>query len=349
MRTRGDCHSRVTRTTHVRDRARRARRYAHASRAARRSTRAHACARARFARVARARTLALTRCTRVRERNFLTAISVGHRRAPLRFVSTLFSSPDDARRVRASPSSRGRAGRGDRAVAVHGGVECGEKWRGGGGLVSCPQVWRTAARPDRSDWPTDGMRGGRAWRHSGRRLCHCCGNTWGSGTSRRGSSPFVVTVSMARRPTRGSESLLSVVGDATLPVDDPRHAERAVRRAVHGARRGRDEAARRAAAAGAPTRRRRSTGAGARPPRAPKIGRLVPHYTFDTFVVGAANEVAFQAAQAVSAAPGQALQSGVPARRRRPRQDASDQRHRATSCCAGARGCRSRACRPSRS
>jgi chromosomal replication initiator protein len=41
-----------------------------------------------------------------------------------------------------------------------------------------------------------------------------------------------------------------------------------------------------------------------RPPRAPKIGRLVPHYTFETFVVGAANEVAFQAAQAVSAAPG---------------------------------------------
>jgi chromosomal replication initiator protein len=41
-----------------------------------------------------------------------------------------------------------------------------------------------------------------------------------------------------------------------------------------------------------------------RPVRAPKIGRLVSHYTFDTFVVGAANEVAFQAAQAVSAAPG---------------------------------------------
>lgn len=38
--------------------------------------------------------------------------------------------------------------------------------------------------------------------------------------------------------------------------------------------------------------------------RSPKIGRLVSHYTFDTFVVGAANEDAFQAAQAVSAAPG---------------------------------------------
>src|SRR5262245_3538608 len=41
-----------------------------------------------------------------------------------------------------------------------------------------------------------------------------------------------------------------------------------------------------------------------RPARVPKIGRLVPHYTFETFVVGAANEVAFRAAQAVSAAPG---------------------------------------------
>lgn len=36
----------------------------------------------------------------------------------------------------------------------------------------------------------------------------------------------------------------------------------------------------------------------------PKIGRLVPHYTFDTFVVGPSNEVAFKAAQAISAAPG---------------------------------------------
>ena len=41
-----------------------------------------------------------------------------------------------------------------------------------------------------------------------------------------------------------------------------------------------------------------------RPARVPKIGRLVSHYTFETFVVGAANEVAFRAAQAVSAAPG---------------------------------------------
>lgn len=40
-------------------------------------------------------------------------------------------------------------------------------------------------------------------------------------------------------------------------------------------------------------------------PRAPKIGRLVPHYTFETFIVGAANDMAFRAAQAVSAVPGQ--------------------------------------------
>lgn len=38
--------------------------------------------------------------------------------------------------------------------------------------------------------------------------------------------------------------------------------------------------------------------------RNPKIGRLVPHYTFDGFVVGPSNEVAFKAARAVSAQPG---------------------------------------------
>jgi chromosomal replication initiator protein len=58
-------------------------------------------------------------------------------------------------------------------------------------------------------------------------------------------------------------------------------------------------AERRAAAAEEP-----SAAPAPRPVRAPKIGRLVPHYTFDTLIVGAANEVAFQAAQAVSAAPG---------------------------------------------
>jgi len=41
-----------------------------------------------------------------------------------------------------------------------------------------------------------------------------------------------------------------------------------------------------------------------RRPASPTIGSLVPHYTFDTFIVGAANEVAFQAAKAVSAEPG---------------------------------------------
>lgn len=38
--------------------------------------------------------------------------------------------------------------------------------------------------------------------------------------------------------------------------------------------------------------------------RVPKIGRLVPHYSFATFVVGPSNEVAYNAAQAVSAEPG---------------------------------------------
>jgi chromosomal replication initiator protein len=40
------------------------------------------------------------------------------------------------------------------------------------------------------------------------------------------------------------------------------------------------------------------------PMRGPKIGQLVQNYTFDTFVVGTTNQIAFQAAQAVSAAPG---------------------------------------------
>src|SRR5882724_8335995 len=39
-------------------------------------------------------------------------------------------------------------------------------------------------------------------------------------------------------------------------------------------------------------------------PRGPKIGHLVPDYTYDTFVVGHANEVAYEAARAVSAMPG---------------------------------------------
>ncbi len=38
--------------------------------------------------------------------------------------------------------------------------------------------------------------------------------------------------------------------------------------------------------------------------RAPKIGRLVPEYTFDTFVVGDANQVAYHAAMAVTETPG---------------------------------------------
>src|SRR5207245_9863395 len=39
-------------------------------------------------------------------------------------------------------------------------------------------------------------------------------------------------------------------------------------------------------------------------PPGPKIGHLVADYTFETFVVGRANEVAYQAARAVAAMPG---------------------------------------------
>lgn len=39
-------------------------------------------------------------------------------------------------------------------------------------------------------------------------------------------------------------------------------------------------------------------------PRPPKIGRLVPAYTFDAFVVGASNEVAYEAARSAAQFPG---------------------------------------------
>src|SRR5262249_954037 len=39
-------------------------------------------------------------------------------------------------------------------------------------------------------------------------------------------------------------------------------------------------------------------------PRTPKIGHVVPDYTFDTFIVGTANEGAYEAARAVATQPG---------------------------------------------
>jgi chromosomal replication initiator protein len=50
----------------------------------------------------------------------------------------------------------------------------------------------------------------------------------------------------------------------------------------------------------------RATAARARPPvqRALRIGHLVPNYTFESFVVGTSNEVAYQAALAVTESPG---------------------------------------------
>jgi chromosomal replication initiator protein len=59
-----------------------------------------------------------------------------------------------------------------------------------------------------------------------------------------------------------------------------------------------EQAARRPPATARPAR-------AARPPRGPQIGRLVPDYTFDSFVVGHANEVAYHAARSVAEGPGQ--------------------------------------------
>src|SRR5262249_47816791 len=39
-------------------------------------------------------------------------------------------------------------------------------------------------------------------------------------------------------------------------------------------------------------------------PRGPKIGHLVPDYTFERFIVGTANQVAYEAARAVADLPG---------------------------------------------
>ena len=53
-----------------------------------------------------------------------------------------------------------------------------------------------------------------------------------------------------------------------------------------------------------PPRPARRTPAPERRERAPKIGHLVSHYTFDSFVVGDANQVAYRATMAVAEAPG---------------------------------------------
>ena len=46
-------------------------------------------------------------------------------------------------------------------------------------------------------------------------------------------------------------------------------------------------------------------------PRGPRIGQLVAHYTFETFVVGPSNEIAYRAMQEVGAAPGRRFNPAV--------------------------------------
>src|SRR5689334_17096485 len=84
----------------------------------------------------------------------------------------------------------GEADTGDVAVVVHQVVDYVEKLRGGGELTSCRHLWRTTARI-RSVGRANGWHEvGRAWSHCGRLRCRCCGSTWGSGISLRGSNPF---------------------------------------------------------------------------------------------------------------------------------------------------------------
>ena len=55
---------------------------------------------------------------------------------------------------------------------------------------------------------------------------------------------------------------------------------------------------------------------------------LNPRYHFSNFIVGSANRLAHAASLSVAERPGPRLQPAVPVRRRRPRQDAPDARHR---------------------
>ena len=64
-------------------------------------------------------------------------------------------------------------------------------------------------------------------------------------------------------------------------------------------------------------------------PRSELNAGLDPRFTFDAFVVGKPNEFAHACARRVAEQPASAgLQSAVPLRRRRPRQDPSDARDR---------------------
>jgi len=143
----------------------------------------------------RSRVLTHSECSHC-DRNYLTRIFARTRRTASPFrLSVCHAMKFVGCSLRLFPVG-GRMKR--RMVSVHDVVEHGEKRRGGGGLGSCPQVWRFTMHPDRSDGPTICSRGGRAWRHSGRRRCHCCGNMWEKETSRPGSNRSVVSTAKGK-------------------------------------------------------------------------------------------------------------------------------------------------------
>ena len=153
FRTLHASHVRALRTQNTRatcDHARASRASRHATRRARKKiSRANvACTIVARIFIARAHSHASTRASC---RNFLdnTSDSALERRLSV-FVSTIF----DSRMMFVGCSRRLPLGGGKtthRAVVVHEVVERGEKWWGGGELVSCPQLWRSdrVSRPRR--------------------------------------------------------------------------------------------------------------------------------------------------------------------------------------------------------
>ena len=128
------------------------------------------------------------------------------------------------------------AGGGACAATVHVVVERGEKWRGGGGLLSCPQVWKVVACPDR--WIRQRLHEGWARMEA----------LWSAALpllrQHMGERNFAAWIEPIRCQSCDGEIQLEVPSrffqswvTRHFLLDDPRHAERAVGRAVRGARR----------------------------------------------------------------------------------------------------------------
>jgi len=176
----------------------------------------------------------------------------------------------------------------------------GGSWRGGGDLLCCPQLGITGARTDKFDRRP--VQGGWA------RMQELWVTALPLLRQQVGERNFVTWI----------EPIRCVSDDKGLRLEVPnrffqewvtRHFLSAIRSALGAA--GSGPCPVRVVVSGdwsapapLPPRPARRTPAPERRERAPKIGHLVSHYTFDSFVVGDANHVAYQAAMAVAEAPG---------------------------------------------